>query len=142
MKDENGNRRAIEEKVVVYWSKKFQLRAERENKKFLDFLKKLQEHPENFRITAYRFMDVDDPNPKRILDSFGIGIPAKLYRRAGLKSIKNSRNKNFHVGYKCRYIFSKSHKPHKHWKICIVTVKMEPLRLHFGSYKWQTQGLP
>lgn len=52
VKDENGNRRTIEEKVVVYWSKKFQLRAERENKKFLDFLKKLQEHPENFRITA------------------------------------------------------------------------------------------
>ena len=51
-KDENGNKRTIEEKVVVYWSKKFQLRAERENKKFLDFLKKLQEHPENFRITA------------------------------------------------------------------------------------------
>ena len=52
VKDENGNKRTIEEKVVVYWSKKFQLRAERENKKFLDFLKKLQEHPENFRITA------------------------------------------------------------------------------------------
>lgn len=52
VKDENGNKRAIEEKVVVYWSKKFQQRAERENKKFLDFLKKLQEHPENFRITA------------------------------------------------------------------------------------------
>ena len=42
----------IEEKVVVYWSRKFQARAERENKKFLDFLKKLEEHPENFRITA------------------------------------------------------------------------------------------
>lgn len=52
VKDENGNKRTIEEKVVVYWSKKFQLRAERENKKFLDFLKKLQEHPENFRITT------------------------------------------------------------------------------------------
>lgn len=52
VKDENGNKRTIEEKVVVYWSRKFQLRAERENKKFLDFLKKLQEHPENFRITA------------------------------------------------------------------------------------------
>lgn len=52
VKDGNGNRRTLEEKVVVYWSKKFQLRAERENKKFLDFLKKLQEHPENFRITA------------------------------------------------------------------------------------------
>ena len=52
VKDGNGNKRTLEEKVVVYWSKKFQLRAERENKKFLDFLKKLQEHPENFRITA------------------------------------------------------------------------------------------
>lgn len=50
--DENGNKRTAEEKVVVYWSRKFQLRAERENKKFLDFLQKLQEHPENFRITA------------------------------------------------------------------------------------------
>lgn len=52
VKDEAGNKRTIEEQVVVYWSRKFQLRAERENKKFLDFLQKLQEHPENFRITA------------------------------------------------------------------------------------------
>lgn len=52
VKDENGNKRTIEEKVVVYWSRKFQARAEQENKKFLDFLKKLEEHPENFRITA------------------------------------------------------------------------------------------
>ena len=52
VKDENGNTRAVEERVVVYWSRKFQLRAERENKKFLEFLQKLQEHPESFRITA------------------------------------------------------------------------------------------
>lgn len=52
VKDENGNKRTIEEQVVVYWSRKFQVRAEQENKKFLDFLQKLQEHPENFRITA------------------------------------------------------------------------------------------
>lgn len=52
VKDEAGNKRTLEEQVVVYWSRKFQLRAERENKKFLDFLQKLQEHPENFRITA------------------------------------------------------------------------------------------
>ena len=51
-KDENGQSRTIEEKVVVYWSRKFQARCERENKKFLDFLKKLEESPENFRITA------------------------------------------------------------------------------------------
>ncbi len=52
VKDEDGNPRTVEEQVVVYWSRKFQARAERENKKFLDFLKKLEEHPENFRITA------------------------------------------------------------------------------------------
>ncbi|MCM1543438.1 MAG: IS1634 family transposase [Blautia sp.] len=52
VKDENGSSRILEEKVVVYWSRKFQARSERENKKFLDFLKKLEESPENFRITA------------------------------------------------------------------------------------------
>lgn len=52
VKDENGQKRTIEEKVVVYWSRKYQARCERENKKFLDFLKKLEESPENFRITA------------------------------------------------------------------------------------------
>lgn len=51
-KDENGQIRTIEEKVVVYWSRKFQKRCERENKKFLDFLKKLEESPESFRITS------------------------------------------------------------------------------------------
>ncbi|MCD7712803.1 MAG: IS1634 family transposase [Firmicutes bacterium] len=52
IKDEKGHTRTIEEKVVVYWSRKFQARSERENKKFLDFLEKLEESPENFRITA------------------------------------------------------------------------------------------
>ncbi len=52
LKDENGVSRTIEEKVVVYWSKKFQVRSERENKKFLDFLAKLEKSPESFRISA------------------------------------------------------------------------------------------
>lgn len=52
VKDEYGQTRILEEKTVVYWSRKFQARCERENKKFLDFLKKLEETPENFRITA------------------------------------------------------------------------------------------
>ena len=50
--DENGQKRTVEEKVVVYWSRKFQARCERENKRFLEFLKKLEESPQNFRITA------------------------------------------------------------------------------------------
>lgn len=52
VKDEAGWSRTIEERVVVYWSRKFQARSEKENKKFLDFLKRLEETPENFRITA------------------------------------------------------------------------------------------
>lgn len=52
VKDEKGNARTVTEKAVVYWSRKFQKRAEQENRNFLDFLEKLQEHPENFRITA------------------------------------------------------------------------------------------
>jgi hypothetical protein len=38
----------------------------------------------------YRFMDVDDPDLKLILDAFDIPIPAKLYRRSELKSIKTN----------------------------------------------------
>ena len=36
----------------------------------------------------YRFMDLDDPDLRLILDAFDIKIPAKLYRRSELKSIK------------------------------------------------------
>lgn len=52
IKDEDNVKHTIEEKVVVYWSKKFQQRAEKENKSFLDFVKRLQESPANFRLTA------------------------------------------------------------------------------------------
>lgn len=52
IKDEDNIKHTIEEKVVVYWSKKFQQRAEKENKSFLDFIKRLQESPANFRLTT------------------------------------------------------------------------------------------
>lgn len=52
VKDENGNSRKVEELVVVYWSRRFEERSKRENKRFLDFLQKLEESPANFHITA------------------------------------------------------------------------------------------
>ena len=52
VKDDNGIKREIEEKVVVYWSENFQKRAEREQKSFLEFLDKLEKDPNNFRITS------------------------------------------------------------------------------------------
>ena len=70
VKDEAGNSRKIEEQVVVYWSRKFEERSKRENKKFLDFLRKLEESPSSFRITALqskalrKFMKKDYLNTK------------------------------------------------------------------------------
>ena len=52
VKDEKGHPYTIEEQVVVYWSRKYQVRCEYENKRFLDFLEKLEQNPENFRVTA------------------------------------------------------------------------------------------
>ena len=50
--DENGVSRTINEKVVVYWSEKFEKRSIAENKSFLEFIAKLIESPSNFRVTA------------------------------------------------------------------------------------------
>ena len=41
----------IVEKVVVYWSKSFAQKQEAENKSFLEFIEKLNENPNSFRIT-------------------------------------------------------------------------------------------
>ena len=50
--DENGEKREIAEKVVVYWSENFAKRGLKENQSFLGFLDRFMESPENFRVTA------------------------------------------------------------------------------------------
>lgn len=50
--DDEGKNITISEKVVSYWSKKFYDKETAENKSFLDFLEKLIDQPQNFRITA------------------------------------------------------------------------------------------
>ena len=80
VKDEQGVERDIEEKCVVYWSRKFKERSEYENRRFLEFLQKLRESPENFRITALqaksirRFMKKEcvDTKSGEILNAFDI----------------------------------------------------------------------
>lgn len=74
--DENGDKRKIKEKVVVYWSKAFYEREVFENKKFLDFVERLKANPTGFRVTAAqsrslkRFLKKDVLNSKNgeILD--------------------------------------------------------------------------
>lgn len=50
---ENGSKIKSSEKMVTYWSKKFYDKEYAEKKSFYDFVKKLIETPENFRITKF-----------------------------------------------------------------------------------------
>ena len=49
---ENGSKRKIQEKVVVYWSRAFYAREKHENQSFLDFIEKLKANPAGFRVSA------------------------------------------------------------------------------------------
>ncbi|MBO4228975.1 MAG: IS1634 family transposase, partial [Clostridia bacterium] len=50
--DENRKPHTVSEKIVVYWDRKFFDRQIQENKSFLDFLDKLIQSPNSFRVTA------------------------------------------------------------------------------------------
>ena len=50
--DEDGIKKKIKEKIVVFWSKAYYERERAENKNFLDFVKKLKANPNGFRVTA------------------------------------------------------------------------------------------
>ncbi len=49
---EDGKKRKIQEKVVVYWSRAFYAREKHENQSFLDFIEKLKANPASFRVSA------------------------------------------------------------------------------------------
>ena len=52
VKDEDGKKHEIREKVVVYWSKAFYERERSENASFMEFLGKLKENPGSYRISS------------------------------------------------------------------------------------------
>jgi len=68
--DEDGKKRRIKEKVVVYWSKAFYDRDVFEHGKFLDFVERLRANPAGFRVSAAqsrslrRFLKKDVVNSK------------------------------------------------------------------------------
>lgn len=49
---EDGSKRKIQQKVVVYWSRSFYAREVHENQSFLSFVEKLRQNPSGFRVTA------------------------------------------------------------------------------------------
>lgn len=50
--DEDGTKKKVQEKVVVYWSSAFYAREKHENESFLAFIQKLKSNPNGFRVTA------------------------------------------------------------------------------------------
>ncbi len=50
--DEDGTKRNVKQKVVVYWSRKFYERERYENKSFIEFIEKLITNPNGFRVSA------------------------------------------------------------------------------------------
>lgn len=55
VKDESNEPKYITEKVIVYWSKEFEEREKAQHKSFIEFLKKLKETPENFRVSSLQY---------------------------------------------------------------------------------------
>lgn len=55
VKDESNETKEIVEKVIVYWSKEFEEREKAQHKSFIEFLKKLKETPENFRVSSLQY---------------------------------------------------------------------------------------
>lgn len=49
---EDGSKKKIQQKMVVYWSSKFYAREKHENQSFLDFIEKLKANPNGFRVSA------------------------------------------------------------------------------------------
>ena len=77
VKVDDTHTQEIVEKIVVYWSKSFAKKQEAENKSFLDFIKKLNENPNSFRISKtqtstikkYLKTDYENIDTGEIIDS-------------------------------------------------------------------------
>lgn len=83
VKDENGVRREIVEKVVSYWSKNFYNREFAENKSFLEFLEKLIKSPANFRVSRTQAKSIKAFLKKDLLNS----ITGEVINSSELKAI-------------------------------------------------------
>ena len=66
--DEDGSKRKIQEKVVVYWSRAFYMREKKENESFLAFIEKLKANPNGFRVSAAQSRNLRKLMKKELLN--------------------------------------------------------------------------
>lgn len=61
-------KREIVEKQIVYWSRRFYEREKAEKKSFLEFIEKVKQSPENFRITSVQAKSVKKYLKKEVVN--------------------------------------------------------------------------
>lgn len=66
--DEDGTKRKLQEKVVVYWSRAFYAREYHQNQSFIEFIQKLKANPNGFRITAAQSRSIKKFLKKELLN--------------------------------------------------------------------------
>ena len=95
IEDENGNDVQITEKEVVYWSKSYYEKQIHENKSFLEFLDKLKNSPDTFRITKTQASSIK----KFIKKDFINELTGEVIDSSKLKAIIDEDKVNAYVDY-------------------------------------------
>ena len=95
VKDENDNDVQITEKEVVYWSKSYYEKQMYENKTFLEFLDKLKNSPQSFRITKTQTSSIK----KFIKKQFVNELTGEVIDSNRLKAIIDEKKVNAFVAY-------------------------------------------
>ncbi len=95
VKDENGQKVQLTEKEVIYWSKSYCEKQKHENKTFLDFIEKLKNNPESFRITKTQVSSLK----KFIKKDFINEITGEVIDSNQLKAIIDEEKINAFVDY-------------------------------------------
>lgn len=95
VENENGEKEQITEKEVVYWSKNYYEKQRYENKSFLEFLDKLKNNPESFRVTKTQASSIK----KFIKKEFINELTGEIINSNKLKAIVDEEKINAFVGY-------------------------------------------
>ena len=95
VKDEHGNNVQITEKEVAYWSKKYYDKQVYENKSFLEFIDKLKNSPESFRVTKTQV----SPLKKFIKKGFIDEATGEYIDSKRLRAIIDEEKLNKHIAF-------------------------------------------
>lgn len=95
VKDENGKKVQITEKEIAYWSESYYKKQKHENKTFLEFIQKLKDNPESFRITKTQVSSLKKFIKKECIND----LTGEILDSNKLKAIIDEEKINAYVAY-------------------------------------------